>query len=175
MKSLDLAVLRFFATIVFIASLDSIQIDCASHEVMIKVHPISEWWVSKLLCISQSIKMGPSFVHTCCVCTLIWQLSATSSHGMPPYIVYTNFRMRSAMITFAPKHYLTTHPCHRFFFILWLHRPRLLNAFICKFSQARWRQENLNPDFPHMLHPSNSSLMKSRELYWRHQVAQACV
>ena len=30
--------------------------------------------------------------------------------------------------------------CHRFFFILWQHRPRLLNAFICKFSQARWRQ-----------------------------------
>ena len=27
---------------------------------------------------------------------------------MPPYIVYTNFRMRSAMINFAPKHYLTT-------------------------------------------------------------------
>ena len=51
--------------------------------------------------------MGSSFVHPCCVCTLTWQLSAKSSHGMPPYIVYTNFRMRSAMITFAPKHYVT--------------------------------------------------------------------
>ena len=108
MKSLDLFSLRLFATIVFIVSLDSIRIDCALHEAMIKVHPIAEWWVSKLLCISQSIKMGPSFVHPCCVCTLTWQLSAKSSHGMPPYIVYTNFRMRSAMINFAPKHYLTT-------------------------------------------------------------------
>ncbi len=97
------SVLRFFAKIVFIASLDNIQeIDCASNKAMIKVQPIAEWWVSKL-CISQSSKMGPSFVQPCCVCTLTWQLSAQSSHGTPSYIVHTNFQMHSAMITFAPK------------------------------------------------------------------------
>ena len=101
------SVLHFFATIVFIFSLDSIQIDCASNEAMIKIHPIAEWWVSKLWN-SQAIKMGLSFVHPCCVCTLTWELSAKSSHGAPSNIVHTNFRMHSAMITFAPKHYLTT-------------------------------------------------------------------
>ena len=53
--------------------------------------------------------MGPSFVHPCCVCTLTWQMSAKSSHCMPPFTVYMKFRMRSAaMITFAPRHYLTS-------------------------------------------------------------------
>ena len=75
--------------------------------------------------------MGPSFVHpSCCVFTLTWQLSAKSSHGMPSYSVHTNFRMRSAMITLAPKHYLTTLVID--FFILWLHRPRkrMLSSFL---------------------------------------------
>ena len=54
--------------------------------------------------------MGPSFVHPCCVCTLTWQMSAKSSHcSISPFTVYMKFRMRSAaMITFAPRHYLTT-------------------------------------------------------------------
>ena len=180
MKSLDLFCAFSPQLFSLAVSLDSIRIDCALNEAMIKVHPIAEWWVSQLS-ISQSIKIGLSFVHPRSLCLyLTWQLSAKSSYGIPPFIVYTSFECVQLwyLLLPPPNHYLTMHPCHRFFFILRLHRPRLLNAFICKeFSQAgpRWRQENLNPDFPHMLHPLTSSLMKSRSLYWRHQVAQACV
>ena len=68
MKSLDLFCAFSPQLFSLAVSLDSIRIDCALNEAMIKVHPIAEWWVSQLS-ISQSIKIGLSFVHPCCVCT----------------------------------------------------------------------------------------------------------
>ena len=68
MKSLDLFCAFSPQLFSLAVSLDSIRIDCALNEAMIKVHPIAEWWVSQLS-ISQSIKIGLSFVHPHCVCT----------------------------------------------------------------------------------------------------------